>query len=79
MKRGLQSQACGLEQLLLFTVLMIVGLSPAVRSAWGQDETARAWADARARRRLHFLSRTLTKSPPRGATPQRISVLGFLV
>jgi hypothetical protein len=41
MKRGLELQLCGLEQVLMVTVLIIVGLLPTVRSVWGQDETDR--------------------------------------
>ena len=39
MKRGLRTQVCGLQQILLFTALMIAGLLPTVRSAWGQDDS----------------------------------------
>ncbi|MDP6469151.1 MAG: hypothetical protein QF918_15490 [Pirellulaceae bacterium] len=40
MKRGFKAQACGLEQILLFAVLIVAGLLPAVRSVWGEDKTA---------------------------------------
>ena len=40
MKRGFESQVCGLEQILLFTILIVAGLLSAVRSAWGEDNTA---------------------------------------
>ena len=42
MKRGFEAQMCGLEQILFFAVLIVAGLLPAVRSAWGEDNRARS-------------------------------------